>query len=270
MARKGERDRGFKGKTYSLFGNEAGTEKYYSTVKDLTNLFLQQCPDEKRLLMQVRKAGEKAPLLKKRGKGETDLSLISLIKETLRHFLPEYTTGVARHLRDLQLSKRFDETLTTKEEQYHLFMIEIELVNRIYREPFKKSDYKIALLPHCLRDFRPQCHMVQGDIDAVCRGCTEDCFINLGSLLLKKYDIRPYIAVERDQESLFRKLKEAHPDIGALGIACIPELAAGMRLCIRLGIPPVGIPLDANRCARWMKEARESSFDLRELEELIR
>jgi hypothetical protein len=49
----------------------------------------------------------------------------------------------------------------------------------------------------------------------------------------------------------------------------VPELAQGMRECIKLDIPPVGIPLDANRCARWMKQARESSFNLKELEALI-
>jgi hypothetical protein len=43
-----------------------------------------------------------------------------------------------------------------------------------------------------------------------------------------------------------------------------------MRLCIKLGIPPVGIPLDANRCARWMKKAHESSFNIKELEKLVR
>jgi hypothetical protein len=43
-----------------------------------------------------------------------------------------------------------------------------------------------------------------------------------------------------------------------------------MRLCIKLGIPSVGIPLDANRCARWMKKAHESSFNMKELEMLLR
>jgi len=56
---------------------------------------------------------------------------------------------------------------------------------------------------------------------------------------------------------------------GALGIACVPELAMGMRLCIRLGIAPIGIPLDANRCARWMGKAQETSFNLRQLEDLL-
>jgi hypothetical protein len=149
-------------------------------------------------------------------------------------------------------------------------MLEIELVNRIYREEFKRSEYKFALIAHCLRDFRPDCRSVKGDIEAVCQGCTEDCLIRLGSVLLEKYGIKPYISVEIDQERLFRRLKQEHPSIGALGIACIPELAMGMRLCLRTGISPIGIPLNANRCARWMSQAHETSFNLEQLEELLR
>jgi hypothetical protein len=73
-----------------------------------------------------------------------------------------------------------------------------------------------------------------------------------------------------DLDKLFKKIKAEHQSVGALGIACVPELVQGMRLCIKLDIPPVGIPLDANRCARWMKQCRESSFNLRELEKLVR
>jgi hypothetical protein len=163
-----------------------------------------------------------------------------------------------------------DSTLTTSEEKYHLYMLEIELVNRIYKEDFKRAEYKFALLAHCLRDFRPAGRSVAGDFEAVCRGCTEDCLIHLGSVLLKKYGIEPYISVEMEQERLFKRLKREHPSIGALGIACIPELAMGMRLCLHTGIPPVGIPLNANRCARWMDQAHETSFSLEQLEELLR
>lgn len=258
-----------RGKTYTLSGDNTGSEQYYAIIKQLTDQFLQKCPDERRLLSQIRKAGDKTFFKRRSGK-DVDPALIHLIKKTLKDSLSVYTQDVKQHLKDLPLTKRFDETLTTKEEEYHLYMLEIELVNRIYRESFRGSRYKFALLPHCLRDFRPVCRSEQGDIEAECMGCTKDCFINLGSLLLKKYQINPYISVEMDQERLFRKLKGEHPSIGALGVACIPELARGMRLCISLGIPAVGIPLDANRCARWMKQAHESSFNLQELEELIR
>ena len=123
-------------------------------------------------------------------------------------------------------------TLATTEEKYHLYMLEIELVNRIYKEDFKRSEYKFALIAHCLRDFRPGCRSVKSDIEAVCRACTEDCFINLASVLMKRYGIRAYISVEMDQAKLFGRLKQEHSSIGALGIACIPELTMGMRLCI--------------------------------------
>jgi hypothetical protein len=257
------------GKTYSLFAVGGDSEHYYAEIKRLADLFLQRLPDAKRLLCLIQKVGKRPWLL---GVKTTtaDRQTMGFVRETLRQSLAIYTQKVADHLKSLPQAKRLDTTLATAEEQYHLYMLEIELVNRLYREKFKGAEYKFALLAHCLRDFRPGCRAEQGDIEAVCQGCTEDCFIRLGSVLLEKYGIKPYISVEREQEGLFKRLKQEHPSIGALGIACIPELARGMRLCLRTGIPPVGIPLDANRCARWMSEAYETSFNLEQLEELLR
>ena len=256
------------GKTYSLFAEGDDSERYYAEIKRLADVFLQRCPGEKKLLGLIQKA-EKMTLLSGLKTTGADRKTLQFIRKTLRQSLSIYTHNVSNHLKSLPLAKRMDSTLTTTEENYHLYMLEIELVNRIYKEEFKRSEYKFALIAHCLRDFRPECHSEKGDIEAVCRGCTEDCFIRLGGVLLEKYGIKPYISVEMDQERLFRRLKQEHPSIGALGIACIPELAMGMRLCIRTGISPVGIPLNANRCARWMLEAHETSFNLEQLEELL-
>ncbi len=257
------------GKTYCLFAEGGDSELYFAKIKDLADEFLNLCPDEQQLLGLIRKAGKK-PLLKGLRIAGADGKTIRFIQERLRQSLSIYTRNVSDHLQSLSLVKRRDPTIATTEAQYHLYMLEIELVNRIYRGEFKQAEYKFALIAHCLRDFRPECRSVKGDIEAVCRRCTEDCFIHLGSVLLEKYGIRPYISVEMDQEKLFRKLKQDHPSIGALGIACIPELAMGMRLCLRTGIPPIGIPLNANRCARWMSQAYETSFNLEQLEELLR
>jgi hypothetical protein len=256
------------GKTYSLFAEGDDSEGYYAEIKRLADVFLQRCPDEKRLLGLIQKEGKRPFLLGSKTAG-ADGKILQFVKETLRQSLSIYTKNVSNHLKSLPLAKRMDSTLATPEEKYHRYMLEIELVNRIYREDFKRSEYKFALIAHCLRDFRPECCSVPGDFEAVCQGCTEDCFIRLGSVLLEKYGIKPYISVEMDQEKLFKRLKQEHPSIGALGIACIPELAMGMRLCIRTGIPPVGIPLNANRCARWMSQAQETSFNLEQLEELL-
>jgi hypothetical protein len=258
-----------RGKTYSLFADGDDSEGYFAEIKRLAEAFLQRCPNANRLLSLIQKSGKRryfSGLIT----NKTDRQTLRFIKETLRKSLSIYTRNVVDHLRSLPLTKRTDPTLTTTEDQYHLYMLEIELVNRIYRAEFKRAEYKFALLAHCLRDFRLACCSVKGDIEAVCQACAEDCLVHLGSVLLEKYGIKPYISVEIDQERLFKKLKQEHPSIGALGIACIPELATGMRLCLRSGIPPVGIPLNANRCARWMSQAYETSFNLEQLEELLR
>jgi hypothetical protein len=257
------------GKTYSLFADGDDPERYFAEIKRLADVYLQRCPDEKRLLDLIQKVGRKPSLLCMKTTA-ADRETLQFIQETLRNSLSIYTRKVSDHLKSLPLAKRADSTLITPEETYHLYMLEIELVNRIYKNEFKRSEYKFALIAHCLRDFRPECRSEDGEFEAICRGCTEDCLIHLGSVLLKKYGIEPYISVERDQERLFRRLKQEHPSIGALGIACIPELALGMRLCIHTGIPPVGIPLNANRCARWMSQAHETSFNLEQLEDLLR
>ena len=258
-----------RGKTYSLYGSSTETDDYYSLIKNLTDLFLERCPDEQMLLNQIQRASGNNSFIKKLSSGKVDRELISYIKKTLKDSLSVYTKDVKQHLRTLPISQRFDGILRTKEYQYHSYMVEIELVNRMYRERFIQSDYKFALIAHCLRDFRPECSAVSAEYESMCKGCTEDCFVHLGSVLLKKYGIHPFISVSIDLDKLFKKIRSEHQSVGALGIACVPELAQGMRLCTKMRIPPVGIPLDANRCARWMRECREGSFSLTELEKLV-
>jgi hypothetical protein len=269
MTRDDNKSGPFIGKTYSLYVNEAGTGQYYALIRKLADLFLKRCPDERELLRQIQYAGGKSLLIKRLSGKQVDKPLIAFIMSTLQKSLSVHTTGVKQHLKNIPIKQKLDPIIRTKEHQYHLYMIEIELMNRIYKEAFKNSDYKFALIAHCLRDFRPECKAVSGEYESVCKGCTKECLIHLGSILLKKYDIYPFISVSMDLDKIFDKIKSDHGNVGALGIACVPELAMGMRLCIKFGIPPVGIPLDANRCARWMKKAHESAFNIKELEKLL-
>ncbi len=157
----------FKGKTYSLYSGGNETDRYYSTIRDLTDLFLRRCPDEKDLLNQIQRADSNRLFKSRFPTRGVDKPLISFVRKTLRETLPIYTTGVKEHLKTMPLRQRFDPILRTKREQYHLYMIEIELVNRIYKEAFRQSKYRFALIAHCLRDFRPDCRSVSGDIEAI-------------------------------------------------------------------------------------------------------
>ena len=257
------------GKSYSLYGDESTTTSYYTTIRNVIDTLLLTYPDEKKLLFLIQKASKNKGILKKLFFPKNGKINNVLFTNVLTQSLNQYTTAVEGHLKKISLFKRFDDILGTQEYQYHLYMIEIELVNRIYKKSFKNSSTQMAFLPHCLRDFRLKCLSDSDDIEHVCKACTKECYLNLGSKILKKYNIKSYISVTIDQDKLFKSLKDKYKSIGMLGIACVPELVRGMRLCIHLNIPPIGIPLDANRCSRWMGQAQESSFNLYELEELV-
>jgi hypothetical protein len=191
-----------------------------------------------------------------------------LLRE-LNTALTPFLTGLDLHLRTIRPAERFDRTLRTGRDQYLLYMVEIELTNRINRNSFSNAAWRMALIAHCLRDFRAGCRSMPGDVEYLCSRCDLACLVNSGSELLHKYNIRPYISASMDHRRLFKNLKEVHREMGVLGIACIPELVAGMRLCEELGIPAIGLPLDANRCSRWLGDCRETTFNMKELEKLI-
>ena len=86
--------------------------------------------------------------------------------------------------------------------------------------------------------------------------------MNAVSTLLRENGIEPYIWMEAGLKILFRELKGEEGGLGVMGIACVPELVRGMRMCAKLNVPVVGVPLNANRCARWMGEFLPTSVDL--------
>lgn len=255
------------GKTYSLFGRDLSTEPYYDRIRRLADDLLRIVPGEESLLALIRKAGRRKWLLDRVARRE-DRSVLSSILQLLGNALSPYTTNVRTHLKGLSIRSVTDRRLWTTEEQYHLHMLEIELVNRVHRDRFLRSDFRIALLPHCLRDFRRECRSVPGDLDSVCAGCSEACFLHRVSAILREAGIHPYIWRNAELSTLFRRL-EGRGAFGVLGIACIPELAWGMRACMKRKVPVVGIPLDANRCMRWMGRFDETSVNLDRLSELV-
>lgn len=257
------------GKTYSLFGNRNNTDYYYRQVAELVDWLVQQYGNPSQLLEQLRTASRRRsyrkPVLSLSGKSSFNNHHLRIIRERLAPF----TSGVDDHLRSLSFFKRFDRVLRTSEKQYHLYMVEIELINRIHRETFRAAGRKLAFLPHCLRDLTRTCRSRIEGLDYRCRGCSRHCFINHITRFLKLHDVEAYIWMEADLPGLFKKLKSGERQAGILGIACLAELVKGMRLCTRHQLPVVGLPLNANRCARWMEAFHPNSINLKRLENLF-
>ncbi len=258
-----------RGKTFSLQQGVPNSDGYYQAVAAAADYCLGSTPDAASLLEHIqaisRDRRRLRGLMRKPASASPDAALLHALHERLAL----YTPGVAEHLKRLSLVQRFEDTLTTTEEQYHLYMLEIELANRINGEAFRSAGQKVAFLPHCLRDQSARCRAAQKGLDLVCKGCSQACGVNAVSRLLRDAGVEPYIWMEADLPGFFKEQKSAGQKPGVLGMACIPELVDGMRLCQRFGLAVVGIPLDANRCVRWFGEFRWNTANLGVLERLV-
>jgi hypothetical protein len=258
----------FEGKTYSLRPDAAQSDDYYETVARLTDILLQSHPDPQTLLSKVQTLSRRKRALKSLLKGTGD-SPDSLLVRILHDHLHTFTPHVGSHLQSLRGFDRLSRTLRMSEEQYHLAMVEIELVNRLYVGQFRTCDKKFALLPHCLRDLKADCRSVQRGVDYVCKGCSDECSVNHVTKALRRHKVEPFIWMTANLNTLFRGVKKEGKSLGVFGIACVPELMRGMRTCLKHGIPAIGIPLDANRCARWWGEFHLNTVNVRMVEHLL-
>jgi hypothetical protein len=259
----------FQGKTYSLYGASAGTSEYYLAVDQLADECLSRWPDPAALIAELAKASGSKRRLRRLLVDENESSPAGFVVVQAARRLAPFTEGVESHLRRLPLLKRWDRTIAASREQYHLHAVEIELTNRTFADAFKKSDTRLALLPHCLRDLRQQCEAAPHGLDDICMSCSSGCYLNAVSRMLRKHRVTPYIWMHTSLRKIFRQLNAKPGGLGMLGIACIPELAAGMRACRRAGVSVIGLPLDANRCVRWMGDFHDNTVNLERLEKLI-
>jgi hypothetical protein len=251
------------GKTYALFGESSTTEDYYNLVCQFVDELTEVNPDQKILIKEIRKATKDHRHYHSWKFSYTALS--AKLKQ-----LDVYTRNTNKHLKSLSVLNLFDKRLRTREWQYHLFMVEVELTNRMNKQIFLESEYKMALLPYCLHDLKKECKSSSDGIEYVCRSCSAECYINNITKTLKSYNVKGYLWMQSNLKTLFRGLSKDYKTIGILGIACIPELVNGMRPCAKHNIPAVGIPLDANRCIRWMGAFHDNSVNVEQLGKLLR
>jgi len=257
------------GKTYSLFGNSDTTEGYYRIIASFADKILENNPDISSVIEILIRYSSKKRYLQKILRNHVRDELISDWINLIDSELKQFTQKTEEHLKSLPFSKLLDKRLATTREQYHLYMLEIEVTNRLNSMRFKNADKKIALTPYCLQDFTVSCKAAKKGFDYQCKSCSSICFQNHASSILKKNNIEPFIWMGGSIKELAKSTFKNSQSFGILGIACIPELVSGMRKCSKYKIPVVGIPLNANRCMRWFGEFFPNSINLDELGKLV-
>lgn len=256
----------FTGKTYTLALDSPAAEGYYITMARLADRLSQEMGGAGKLLEKIRKESKRGGSHRSLQAGNRKKGL----KAALHEALHAYTPDVKGHLKEISpWTKCRDKRLATTERQYHLYMLETELVNRMNKDTFLSVSHRIALLPHCLKDLEADCRATKQGFDMVCKACSGKCYIHRISSILRKNRIEPYIWMRTDFRKLNTRLTKEGKKLGILGIACIPELTAGLRRCEMYGIPAVGVPLNANRCARWMDDFYPNSVSLDYLSRLL-
>lgn len=259
----------FAGKTYSLYGIGRDSNNYYQQLGIVADHCLTTTGSIEELLSVVLNLTKNKRRLKRIARVSSNSTMETFLVHKLLKVFSPFTRSAAKHLRELPLKERWNRTLATSVEQYHLYMLEIELRNRLNAKSFRNCDTKLAFLPHCLHDLEAECQSAKQGEDYVCRECSRVCNINAVSKMLQRHGVQPYIWMTANLRSLFRKLKKEGKHLGVLGIACIPELVSGMRLCAGAEVPVVGIPLDANRCARWWGTFYPNTVNLKQLEKWL-
>ncbi len=257
------------GKTYSLYGGNNVSDYFYDDLTNLTDLVFKESNAQFELINFLRQNSKGRRKLKRELKTNPDKTLLGRILHLAEISLSRYFTGIDSHLKNLSLADKCDSTLTTSREQYLLYMLEIELVNRLNREKFSSSESKYAFLPHCLHDLDKDCLSASDGTDYVCKSCSKNCSINSVSKLMKLRNIKAYIWKEADLKKIFKIASSNGQSIGVFGVACIPELVNGLRLCAKYDVPAIGVPLDANRCIRWMGDFYPNSVNEKKILSLL-
>lgn len=256
-------ERPVEGETYSLYGQWQSTDEYYRRVGEVADICQERWGPPEDLLARLRTTRHRRIL-----GGFSGTARDPFLRDALslaRQYLSVFTAATPAHLEALGVRQRLDRTLSAPRDAYHLLMLEIEFANRANRETFRRATVRLAFLPHCLRDWTRNCRSSVDGLDYACRSCAKACWVNGVSKLLRVNGVTPYLWMTANLPRLFRKLAGAGESIGIIGVACIPELGRGMRLCGRHGVAVTGVPLNANRCGRWTGRFQPTSVNLDQL-----
>ncbi|UZQ51944.1 DUF116 domain-containing protein [Clostridium kluyveri] len=157
-----------------------------------------------------------------------------------------------------------------REIEYHLNMVGAEILNRVFRNTFLKTEDKIIFLPACMC-LKPYstCRRKKTDKGFICMRCSENCKVNILNRIGKKYNFKVYI-VPHESNAFSGRKHIRYGDIGIVGIACVLNLIEGGLKARNLNLVPQCVILDYCGCKNhWHKSGIETDINYRKLFEIL-
>lgn len=187
--------------------------------------------------------------------------------------LGKYTENVDKFLRISAKHYLWREdriSCTRSRAEYHLNMVGAELMNRAFRQDFKKTENKAVLLPGCMRFHQSdKCKAVKVPGGLKCEGCQNECRVNQLREMGKKYNFETYILPHASDLSLWSPQK-GMPSRGVIASACLTTLVEGGWELKRYDVPAQCVVLDFCGCSKhWHSEGITTELDIKELKRIL-
>ena len=155
--------------------------------------------------------------------------------------LSKYTSNVDNFIKSLSPSVKWREDavlLMRKEQEYHMNMISAEILNRAYKENFKKSVNKIVILPVCMRkNSADVCKAVDTGTELICTSCDKNCNIAKIKALGAKNNFETVIIPHSSSLSKWGEKYYTRSSTGVIGVACPLSLLGGGWELNAMGFP---------------------------------
>jgi hypothetical protein len=185
--------------------------------------------------------------------------------------LGAYTPNVEAFLKEKHPAYRWreDRFFTGRQrEEYHLYMVGTEILNRAFRDQFLATETKIVLLPPCMKARQDgTCKAEPSPFGDRCAHCTPGCRIHQVTLLGEKQGFT--VLIIPHELSVFSSGKIKTPgknSVGIVGVSCPVTNATGGWETKSLGIPAQGVLLDYCGCHwHWHPEGIPTDINIKQL-----
>ena len=200
------------------------------------------------------------------------INLANEFEEKSKTTLGVYTKEVGRFLREVYPTHTWKEDVIycgKSEIQYHLNMVGAEILNKIYREDFLKTDEKRILLPGCMRsNTEEECRGIKTDDGYVCINCKSGCAVSKLSLMGKKYGVKVFVIPH--ESLIYENTHIEDRSIGIIGVACVLNLISGGMKAKNIGFIPQCVILNYCGCKNhWDEEGIITDLDMNKLFEVL-
>jgi hypothetical protein len=186
-----------------------------------------------------------------------------------------YTENVERYLNEQRQKRYWHEDVIfcgRRRIEYHLNMVGADIMNRIFRESFVKTDKKLLLLPACMRLFPNQkCKAKESEYGIKCMRCSKDCQVNqLTKLGIENNFDVVIVPHESSISSAISGEKTIDGNTGVIGVACVLNLISGGLKLKEMGVPAQCVLLDYCGCKKhWHDEGIPTCINVNKLRDIL-